>query len=107
MHAIIKIGDSLIMLADEFPEHSCGISTPQTLKGTTAIFHLYVENVDASFDRAVKAGATVQMPLGDMFRGDRYGQIVDPFGYIWSLATHIADLSPEETEQAAKEFFDR
>lgn len=105
MHAILQIGDSLLMIADQFPDQDCGIKTPHALKGTTALFHLYVPNVDASFDRAIKAGATVNMPLADMFWGDRYGQIQDPFGHIWSLATHIADYTPEEMEKGAQECF--
>lgn len=105
MHAVLKIGNSLIMLADEFPEHSCGVSGPTSLKGTTTMMHLYVENADAAFERAVKAGAKVKMPISDMFWGDRYGQIEDPFGHLWSIATHTADLTPEEIEQKAKECF--
>ena len=75
---------------------------PETLKGTPVVIHLYVENADSVFDRAVQAGATVKMPLEDMFWGDRYGQLRDPFGHIWSVATHLRDVSLEEMEQAVK-----
>lgn len=105
MHAVIKIGDSMLMLSDEFPEHSCGLSSPHALKGTTALFHLYMDNVDAAFDKAVKAGAIVKMPLEDAFWGDRYGQVQDPFGHIWSMSMHIADLTDEQIEEGAEEFF--
>lgn len=105
MHAVIKIGDSLIMMADEFPESSCGLSSPLTLKGSTALFHIYVKDVDSAFDRAVKAGAKVKMPVEDMFWGDRYGQLEDPFGHLWSIATHTADLTEEEIEKGAQECF--
>lgn len=96
MHAILKIGDSLIMLSDEFPESDFGVSTPHSLKGTTTLFYLYVEDVDTAFNKAVKAGGKVKTPVEDMFWGDRYGQIEDPFGHLWSLATHIADPVPYE-----------
>ncbi|MFP3565926.1 VOC family protein [Paraburkholderia sp. SIMBA_030] len=97
MHASLKIGDSVLMLTDEWPEHrSFG---PKTLKGSPVTIHLYVEDVDASFKQAVEAGATVTMPVSDMFWGDRYGQIQDPFGHNWSLATHTRDLTPEQIQQ--------
>jgi PhnB protein len=105
MHAVLKIGNSLIMLADEFPQSNCGISSPHSLKGSSAMFHLYVEDVDAAFEKALKAGAKVKMPVADMFWGDRYGQLEDPFGHLWSLGTHKADLTPEQVEQGAKECF--
>ncbi len=107
MHAVLKIGNSLIMLADEFPEHSCGASTPKSLKGTTVMFHLYVEDVDHAFEKAKKAGAEVTMPVADMFWGDRYGQLRDPFGHLWSIATHIADYTPEEMEKGCQDFMDK
>lgn len=100
LHASLGIGDSAIMLSDEFPDW--GSVGPETLKGTPVVIHLYVEDVDSVFDRAVRAGASVKMPLEDMFWGDRYGQLRDPFGHIWSLATHVRDVSYEEMEQAAK-----
>ncbi len=105
MHAVLKIGDSLIMLADEFPQHSCGISAPHSLKGTSAMFHLYVEDVDTAFDKALQAGAKVKMPVADMFWGDRYGQLEDPFGHLWSIGTHKADLTPEQVNKGAEECF--
>ena len=96
MHAMVKIGDSPLMLFDEVPEW--GSRSPQTLKGTPVIIHMYVQDVDAAIAQAVAAGATVTMPATDMFWGDRYGQITDPFGHQWSLATHIRDVSPEEMQ---------
>jgi len=102
MHAEIVIGDSIIMLADEFPEY--GSLSPQSIGGSPAGLHIYVEDVDSSFDRAVKAGANVEMPVADMFWGDRYGKLRDPFGHKWSIGTHKADLSSEEIERAQEEF---
>ena len=96
MHAMVKIGDSPLMLFDEAPEW--GSRSPQTLKGTPVIIHMYVKDVDAAMAQAVAAGATLTMPATDMFWGDRYGQITDPFGHQWSLATHIRDVSPEEMQ---------
>ena len=101
MHAEIKIGDSMIMVNDEYPAPGCSQS-PATLKGSTVTIHLYVENVDASFDRAVKAGATPGMPPTDMFWGDRYSKVTDPYGHIWSIATHTKDVTPEECAKAAE-----
>lgn len=100
LHAALRIGDSVIMLADEFPDW--GSVGPETLKGTPVVIHLYVEDADSVFDQAVKAGATVTMPLEDMFWGDRYGKLRDPFGHSWSIATHKRDVSLEEIEQAVK-----
>ncbi|WP_345813423.1 VOC family protein [Paraburkholderia sp. PREW-6R] len=98
MHACLKIGDSMLMLTDEWPEHhSLG---PITLKGTPVFIHHYVEDVDARFKQAVDAGATVRMPVTDMFWGDRYGQLTDPFGHCWSLATHKREVSAEDMQQA-------
>lgn len=100
IHAHIRIGDSSVMLVDEFPEwNSFG---PKALKGTPVTIHLYVENVDAFVKRAVEAGAKIIMPVEDMFWGDRYGQIEDPFGHRWSVATHIRDVGPEELLQGAQ-----
>jgi PhnB protein len=100
MHAELRIGDSLFMLADEFPQF--GSLSPQAIGGSAMGLHIYVEDVDAAFDRAVKAGGTVEMPVSDMFWGDRYGKLVDPFGHKWSIATHKADLSMEEMERGMK-----
>jgi PhnB protein len=108
LHATFKIGDSIIMLSDEFPEHhGHKIMAPNSLKATTAMLHLYVEDVDASFNHAVKMGAKVLMPVGDMFWGDRYGQLEDPFGHCWSLATHkenatTQNVTAQENKQSAK-----
>lgn len=96
MHAMVKIGDSPLMLFDEAPEW--GSRSPQTLKGTPVILHMYVADVDAAMAQALAAGATLTMPATDMFWGDRYGVITDPFGHQWSLATHIRDVSPEEIQ---------
>jgi PhnB protein len=101
MHAMMRIGDSAFMLADEFPDW--GSLGPNALKGTPVTLHLYVKDVDAAFARALDAGAVVKMPLADMFWGDRYGIVTDPCGHHWSLATHIKDVSPEEMQQGMKE----
>jgi uncharacterized glyoxalase superfamily protein PhnB len=100
MHAMVKIGDSPVMLVDEFPEW--GGTGPKTLKGTPVTIHLQVTDADAMFKSAVDAGATVKMPIADMFWGDRYGVVIDPFGHSWSIATHIKDMTPEEMTQAGK-----
>ena len=94
MHAELRIGDSRVFLNDEFPD--MGGRSPEALGGTPASLHLYVEDVERAFARAVAAGAKVHMPLQDMFWGDRYGRLVDPFGHEWSMATRREDLSPDE-----------
>jgi uncharacterized glyoxalase superfamily protein PhnB len=100
MHAMIKIGDSFLMLNDEFPEH--GVVAPQP--GETGVsLHIYVEDVDELFNRAVDAGAQVKMPLADMFWGDRYGKVLDPFGHQWTLGTHIKDMTEQEMKAAMNE----
>ena len=99
IHACVRIGDSRLFLVDEMPEH--GALGPQALKGSPVTIHLQVQDADATFARAVAAGATVTMPLADMFWGDRYGQLTDPFGHRWSIATHVRDLSPEQIRAAA------
>ncbi len=104
MHAEMQFGNSRLMLCDEMPREGCSCASPQTAGKTTAVLHLYVENADASFDRAVKAGATVTMPLMDMFWGDRYGQVTDPFGHVWSIATHKQDLTPDQIQKGAEQF---
>lgn len=97
MHAEVKIGDSPIMLADEFPD--MGIVGPQSLGGTSVMLHLYVDDVDKTFQTAIDAGATVKRPIEDQFYGDRSGQIVDPFGHAWNIATHVEDVTMEEMEK--------
>jgi PhnB protein len=101
LHAAIRIGDSAVLLNDSFPEWG-GNKGPKELGGTAVTIHLYVEDCDAVFARAVEAGATVAMPLADMFWGDRYGTVIDPFGHHWSIATHKQDLTPEQIAEAAK-----
>ncbi len=94
-HAELQIGDSRLYLADEFPEY--GSTGPN---GSSPVsIHLYVTDADAAFGRAVEAGATVAMPLANMFWGDRYGKVVDPFGHQWSIATHLEDLTPEQMKE--------
>jgi len=103
MHAEIKIGDSILFLSDEIPGTGC--HAPQTINGTTASVHLYVADVDQTFKHAVEAGATVAMTVDDMFWGDRFGQVIDPFGHRWGLATHKEDVSLAEMGQRAQAFF--
>ncbi|MCC6860246.1 MAG: VOC family protein [Bryobacterales bacterium] len=103
MHAEIKIGDSVMMLSDEFP--GAGVSAPQSVGGTTCQTFLYVPDVDAAFKQAVSAGATANMPPSDMFWGDRFGKLSDPFGHHWGLATHKEDVAPEEMRKRAEAFF--
>jgi len=98
MHAELMIGDSIIMLADEFPEF--GALSPESTGGAGMGLHIYLDGVDAAFDRAVKAGAHVEMPVMDQFWGDRYGKLKDPFGHKWSIATHTKDLSSDEMKHA-------
>jgi PhnB protein len=99
-HAELQIGDSRLMLADAFPESST--RSPKELGGTTASVFLYVEDVDAVFHQAVDAGATVTMEVADQFWGDRFGTVTDPFGHVWSLATHLEDVPPDELAERAK-----
>jgi PhnB protein len=106
MHAELKIGDSMVMLCDEFPGAG-GCAAPDSLKGTTVTLHLYVEDADAMFQRAVAAGAKVAMPVMDTFWGDRYGKLTDPFGHQWGVATHKRDLTPEQIQKNAAEFFSK
>lgn len=103
MHAAIKVGDSVLFLADEFPEMG-GCRAPAPGQSPVTL-HLYVEDVDSLFDRAVNAGAKVKMPLMDAFWGDRYGQVTDPFGHTWSLATHKEEVSEQEIDRRGKQFF--
>jgi PhnB protein len=99
-HAEIRIGDSPIMLADEFPE--IGAQSPQALGGSPVSLLLYVEDVDALFHRAVAGGARTIKPLEDQFYGDRSGTLIDPFGHIWTLATHKEDVPPEEMQRRSE-----
>jgi PhnB protein len=102
-HAELKIGDSVIFLADEFPQGQ--VKAPESLGSSSCVLNLYVEDVDKVYDTAVKAGGKAAMPPSDMFWCDRYGQLVDPFGHVWGVATHKEEVSPEETEKRAKEFW--
>lgn len=101
MHAAIQIGDGLVMLNDEVKEMGC--LAPQSIGGSPVYLSIYVNDVDATFKRAVDAGATVKMPVEDQFWGDRYGLLVDPFGHYWEIASHKEDLSPEEIERRGRE----
>ncbi len=101
-HAEIKVGDSHVMLADEFPD--MGHLGPKSRGGTTVSLLLYVEDVDSAFRKALEAGASEQKPLEDQFWGDRMGTLSDPFGHQWSLATHTEDVPPQEMEARMKAF---
>jgi len=98
-HAELEIGDSVVMLADEYPE--LGVRGPRTFGGSPVALSIYVADVDATIARAVEAGATLIRPVEDRFYGDRLGQIEDPFGHVWSVQTHIEDVSPEEMQRRA------
>ena len=100
MHAELKIGDSMVMLSDEMPQ--AGTKSPQSLGGTTVGIFVYVTDVDSVFKQAVGAGAKAEMPVADMFWGDRYGKVSDPFGHQWSLATHKEDVAPQEMQKRAE-----
>ncbi len=100
MHAALKIGDSMVMLGEEAT--AWNVLSPQSLGNSSVVIHLYVDDVDALYQKAVSAGCTATMPLIDQFWGDRYGQVVDPFGHRWSLATHKEDLSAEEVEKRGR-----
>jgi uncharacterized glyoxalase superfamily protein PhnB len=101
MHAEFRIGNSIVMLGEECPDW--GVSAPETLGGSPVSLNVYVEDCDAVFNRAVEAGAAVKMPVADMFWGDRYGKITDPFGHSWGILTHVKDLTDEEVKAAAVE----
>lgn len=101
MHAEIKIGDSIIMLNDEFPKMNC--KSPKSVGGTSSGIYLYVDDVDDTVKKAVENGAKLQIPVMDMFWGDRLGNIEDPSGHMLSIATHIKDMTPEEMAEAGKE----
>jgi len=100
MHAEIRIGDSMVMLGEENEEW--GSRSPLSTNGNPGSLHLYVDDADAAFARALEAGATVRMPLGDAFWGDRYGQVIDPFGHEWGLATHVKDMTDDEIQRAGE-----
>jgi uncharacterized glyoxalase superfamily protein PhnB len=103
MHGMMKIGDSNIMLHDEIPQWDA--LGPLKRGGTSVTLHLAVADVDAWTERAVKAGASVKMPVADMFWGDRYGEVVDPFGHVWAIASRIKDMTPQEMAQAGEAAF--
>jgi PhnB protein len=105
MHASLKIGDSIIMLNDEFPEMGGSLAPRGEVSGFA--INVYIEDVDKVFAQAVAAGAVVKMPLMDQFWGDRYGHVVDPYGFRWALSTHVRDVSPEEMEKAQAEMAKR
>jgi len=102
-HAEIGLGDSIVMLSDEFPEF--GGKAPDALGGSPVSMHLYVEDVDAFFKKAVAAGASVRKPVMDQFYGDRSGQLADPFGHLWWVATHKEDVAPEEMQKRVQAMF--
>jgi PhnB protein len=102
-HAEIRLGDSMIMLSDEFPEY--GGKAPETLDGSPVSIHLYVEDVDAFFRKALAAGAKERKPVMNQFYGDRSGQLEDPFGHLWWVATHKEDVAPEEMQKRVQAMF--
>ena len=103
VHGEVMIGDSIIMLGDEMPEHQC--VAPASLKATTGALYVYVPDVDTAFKRATEAGCKATMPVADMFWGDRVGEVQDPSGHKWNLATHKEDLSKEEMLERGKAWF--
>ena len=102
MHAQLKIGDSIIMLASEMPPKAL---SPKSRGGTSVFLHIYTADADATFNRAVEAGCTIRMPVSDCFWGDRYGVVEDPYGHQWSVATHQHDYTPEQVASNAQAFF--
>lgn len=102
-HAEIRIGDSAVMLCDEFPE--MGAQGPESIGGTPVMMHLYVENVDALVERAVNAGGKLERPVADQFYGDRAGLVVDPFGHKWWISTHVEDVPPDELKKRSAAAF--
>lgn len=106
MHAALLLNGGVVMLCDDFPEFKGGKrSTPEALGGSPVVLHIQVKEADPFFDRAVKAGATVVMPLSDQFWGDRYGQILDPFGHTWSIGAPVRKVTEEELAEAARKQF--
>ena len=102
-HAELKLGDSVFMLSDEYPEMNC--HSPKSIGGSPVSMYVYVEDVDSLFDKAVSAGAKALDPVKDQFWGDRHGRLEDPFGHLWSIATHKKDLSEDEMKSAAEAAF--
>jgi PhnB protein len=100
LNAELMIGDSMVLLSDEFPHGGC--RSPKSIGGSAVTLHIYTEDVDKVFNQAIAAGATIVMPIMDMFWGDRYGQLQDPFGHVWSIAMHKQDLSQEEIQKAGE-----
>jgi uncharacterized glyoxalase superfamily protein PhnB len=98
VHACLSVLGASVMISDAFAEH--GMTSPKTLGGTPVTIHIMVPDVDQAFERAIAAGASVLMPVADMFWGDRYGALVDPYGHRWSLATHLRDMTPDEIREA-------
>jgi len=106
MHAALLVNSATVMLNDDFPEYGNGkSSTPEALGGTPVILHLQVQDADAAFNQALAAGANVKVPLADQFWGDRYGQLQDPFGHVWSIGATKKQMTGEELEKAAQEHF--
>jgi PhnB protein len=105
MHAELEIGDSLVMLSDPFPQAST--RNPKELGGTSASIFVYVDNIDELYKQAIDAGASSLMEPDDMFWGDRFGSVQDPFGHSWTIATHIEDVAPEELEKRQKEWMEQ
>ena len=103
LHSMIQIGDSFVMLSDEFP--SMGMRSPLTIGGTPITLHIYVEDADKIFNQAVSVGAVVTMPMMNVFWGDRYGIVMDPYGHSWGIATHKIDMTPEGLRKAGEEYF--
>ena len=102
-HAELKLGDSVFMLSDEYPEMEC--HSPKTIGGSPVSMYLYVDDVDSVFNKAISAGAKSLDPVKDQFWGDRHGRLEDPFGHLWSIASHKKDLSEEEMKKAAEAAF--
>lgn len=102
-HAELRLGDSVFMLSDEYPEMKC--HSPKTIGGSPVSMYVYVDDVDSIFNKAISAGAKVLDPVKDQFWGDRHGRLEDPFGHLWSIATHKKDLSEEEMKKAAEAAF--
>ena len=104
MHAEMRIGDSTVFITDEFPEWSPDHKSPQAAGGVTGSLYLYVQDADAAYKRAIDAGAKPLMPPADMFWGDRFGKVIDPFGHHWGIATHKEELTPQEIQKRQAEW---